>query len=150
MSNIRDFMARHHHECDGLFSRAESLVAAQSWDYAAEAFAAFQTAVLQHFTAEESLIFPAFEETTGMRTGPTQVMRGEHVQMRQLMDAAYAALQERDADDYTGYTETLLIMMQQHNLKDENVLYPMCDQHLAEQAGVLLPRLQEMLPGWAG
>lgn len=139
-------MARHHQYCDGLFSRSENLVATRSWDHAAEVFAAFQTAVLQHFTAEESLIFPAFEETTGMRMGPTQVMREEHVQMRQLMDAAYAALQERDADDYTGYTETLLIMMQQHNLKEENVLYPLCDQHLGPQAGVLLPQLQERLP----
>ena len=143
-------MARHHQYCDGLFSRSENLVATRSWDHAAEAFAAFQTAVLQHFTAEESLIFPAFEEATGMRMGPTQVMRGEHEQMRQLMDAAYAALQERDADDYTGYAETLLIMMQQHNLKEENVLYPLCDQHLGNQADGLLPQLRELLPDGAG
>ena len=36
-------------------------------------------------------------------------------------------------------------MMQQHNLKEENVLYPLCDQHLSDQASTLLPRLQEML-----
>ncbi len=93
------------------------------------------------------MLFPAFEEKSGMRMGPTQVMRGEHVQMRQLMDAASAALLqgEGDGEEYSGHAETLLIMMQQHNLKEENVLYPLCDQHLSDQASTLLPRLQEML-----
>jgi iron-sulfur cluster repair protein YtfE (RIC family) len=41
-----------------------------------------------------------------------------------------------------GNAETLLIMMQQHNVKEENVLYPMCDQHLTAQVPTLLPALQ--------
>jgi len=70
------------------------------------------------------------------------VMRGEHVQMRELLDAARDALAAKDADDYSGNAETLLIMMQQHNMKEENVLYPMCDQHLVDQVEALIPRLQ--------
>ena len=42
----------------------------------------FQALVLQHFCAEEQVLFPAFEEQTGMLTGPTQVMRSEHMQLR--------------------------------------------------------------------
>jgi hemerythrin-like domain-containing protein len=38
-------------------------------------------------------------------------------------------------------------MMQQHNLKEENVLYPMCDQHLADQLDALLPELQRQIAG---
>lgn len=147
MPNIRDFMARDHLYCDEFFAKSESLVSAQSWDAAAAAFAQFQTLVLQHFNAEESLLFPAFEDASGMRMGPTQVMRDEHAQMRQLMEAASAALEAKDADDYSGYAETLLIMMQQHNLKEENVLYPMCDQHLSDQTGMLLPQIRESLTG---
>jgi hemerythrin-like domain-containing protein len=74
--------------------------------------------------------------------GPTQVMRMEHVQMRALMDDAAAALANGDADDYLGLAETLLIMMQQHNMKEENILYPMCDQHLAAETPELLARLE--------
>jgi iron-sulfur cluster repair protein YtfE (RIC family) len=33
-------------------------------------------------------------------------------------------------------------MMQQHNMKEENMLYPMCDQHLMDQIDALLPQLQ--------
>lgn len=112
-------------------------------------FSRFQTLALQHFAAEESLLFPAFEKETGVRMGPTEVMRTEHVQMRQLIGAAREALLAKDADDFSGYAETLLIMMQQHNMKEENVLYPMCDQRLREQSA-LLPQLKEMVQGPGG
>ena len=74
--------------------------------------------------------------------GPTQVMRVEHEQMRELLSAAQSALSAQDADDYAGNAETLLIMMQQHNMKEENVLYPLCDDHLVDQVDVLLTQLQ--------
>ena len=136
-------MAGDHRRCDEIFVAAEQAVADAAWDRASAAFAQFQQAMLQHFSAEESLLFPVFEEKTGMYMGPTQVMRGEHVQMRELLDAARDALVVQDADDYSGNAETLLIMMQQHNMKEENVLYPMCDQHLIDQVDALLPQLQE-------
>lgn len=150
MHNIREFMADDHRRCDDVFAEAEQAVAGGDWVRAGECFARFHNAVLQHFAAEESLLFPAFEEKTGMSMGPTQVMRGEHVQMRELMSEAAAALAAHDADAYSGSTETLLIMMQQHNMKEENVLYPMCDQHLAEYVEALLPKLQEQVLSKAG
>ncbi len=148
MHNIREFMSDDHRRCDDVFAEAEQAAAAGDWATAQAAFGRFHAAVLRHFGAEESLLFPAFEEKTGMRMGPTQVMRGEHVQMRELMDEAAAALAAHDGERYTGSAETLLIMMQQHNMKEENVLYPMCDQHLVEYVESLVPRLQaEISPG---
>jgi DUF438 domain-containing protein len=94
---------------------------------------------------EEQTLFPAFEARTGMTMGPTQVMRMEHGQMRELIDAAVDALQAGNTDDFFGQTETLLIMMQQHNMKEENVLYPMCDQHLADGSAALIERLRSEL-----
>jgi hypothetical protein len=142
MPNIREFMADNHRYCDDCFVAVEQAVADRAWLLATTAFAHFGGAMRHHFAAEESLLFPAFEERTGMSIGPTQVMRDEHAQMRELIAAAEAALGARDADDYLGEAETLLIMMQQHNMKEENVLYPMCDQHLVDQLETLLPRLQ--------
>jgi iron-sulfur cluster repair protein YtfE (RIC family) len=150
MHNIRDFMAGDHRRCDDVFASVEQEVAAGAWDRARAAFALFHNAVLQHFSAEETLLFPAFEEKTGMSMGPTQVMRGEHVQMRELMAAAHDALQANNADDYSGNAETLLIMMQQHNMKEENVLYPMCDQHLIDRVDALVPQLQAKIQETAG
>lgn len=145
MNTIRELMSHDHRACDDCFVAVEKAMNDQAWDLAAKAFARFGKAMLCHFETEEKVLFPAFEERTGMRMGPTQVMRGEHAQMRELIEAAEAALLARDASDYSGYAETLLIMMQQHNMKEENVLYPMCDQHLADQFASLLQTLERGL-----
>lgn len=147
MHTITNFMANDHRSCDHLMVAVEQAVASGDWALARTDFGLFQKAMQDHFEAEESLLFPLFEQSTGMYRGPTQVMRGEHAQMKQLLAAAAAALVEQDFDDYTGTAETLLVMMQQHNLKEENVLYPMCDQHLTDQVEALLPELQKQLAG---
>ena len=87
-----------------------------------------------HFEAEEGLLFPAFEAATGMSAGPTQMMRHEHEQMRSLLSQLEAACEAHDSEDYAGVAETLLMLMQQHNMKEENILYPMCDQALGAEA----------------
>ena len=145
MTPLKDYMTHDHRRCDDIFAEVEQAVAAQAWDRANAAFANFARAMTQHFAAEEELLFPAFERKSGMTMGPTQVMRGEHEQMRELLAAAQEALTVNDADDYTGNADTLLIMMQQHNMKEENVLYPMCDDHLVDQVNALLPQLQQKL-----
>ena len=143
MDTIRDLLADHHRQCDGLFAGIEQAIDAGGWEQAALEFSRFSTCMLQHFAAEESVLFPAFEARTGMTMGPTAVMRSEHAQIRELMEAAAAAIDARDADDFSGYAETLHIMTQQHNMKEENVLYPMCDQHLAAQAPGLVAQLRD-------
>ncbi len=145
MTTFRDVMTGDHRQCDAFFVAVETALNETRWDQAIAAFAAYERAMLRHFRAEENLLFPEFENRTGMRMGPTQVMRNEHAQMRELLEAAAAALQAQDAEDYSGYAETLLIMMQQHNMKEENVLYPMCDSHIGDTSAVLLPRVEAVL-----
>jgi hemerythrin-like domain-containing protein len=65
-----------------------------------------------------------------MTSGPTEVMRGEHRQMRDLLGQMKGALASKDSDAFGGAADTLLILMQQHNMKEENILYPMCDNAL--------------------
>ena len=139
---------RHHHKlCDDLFVAAETAVAAKDWAAAGNALAAFHAELEKHFRTEEEVLFPAFEAATGMTMGPTRMMRSEHAQMRELLDQMDAALGGRDGDGFAGAAETLLIFMQQHNMKEENILYPMCDRGLAEQADALAPVLHDRLGG---
>lgn len=145
MTTIRTFMAEDHRHCDDLFAEAEQAVAKKDIAAARAAFEHFRDATLAHFESEEKTLFPSFEAKTGMTMGPTQMMRMEHVQMRGLLEEAGQALADGDADAYLGHADTLLIMMQQHNLKEENVLYPMCDQHLAAETPQLLQRLETEL-----
>lgn len=79
-------------------------------------------------------MFPAFEQATGMTAGPTAMMRNEHEQMRAILDDMAAAIAANRFDRCLGQSGMLLMFMQQHNLKEENVLYPMADQALVADA----------------
>jgi len=145
MTTIRTFMTDDHRRCDDYFAEAEQAIAKKNLSAAKAAFGHFRNAMLAHFDSEEKTLFPTFEAKTGMRMGPTQMMRMEHAQMRALLDDAVDALENGNSDDYLGLADTLLIMMQQHNMKEENILYPMCDQHLAGETPELLARLETEL-----
>ncbi|PKO47152.1 MAG: hemerythrin [Betaproteobacteria bacterium HGW-Betaproteobacteria-4] len=142
MTTIRSFMTEDHRRCDDLFAEAEQAVSKGNLELALVAFGHFRSAMLAHFDSEEKTLFPTFEAKTGMRQGPTQVMRMEHEQLRGLMDDAINALKAADAEEYLGQADTLVIMMQQHNMKEENMLYPMCDQHLTAELPAVLERLE--------
>ena len=135
---ISTYLSEDHQRCDTLFADVEEKVASGGWEAAAEAFETMRKAIEHHFDMEEAVFFPRFEEASGMTMGPTQVMRHEHEQMRGLFASMADALAGRDVDAYLGDSETLLIMMQQHNAKEEQILYPMLDAHLQGEAGQLI------------
>jgi hemerythrin-like domain-containing protein len=147
MASIEVFMGQDHKACDDRFARAEAAVAAADWAAATSEFAAFRKAMERHFEMEEGVLFDAFEERTGMSGGPTMVMREEHAQMRDVLASLAEAVAARDADEYLGQAETLNVLMQQHNIKEEQVLYRMMDQHLADEADMLLARYADLEAG---
>jgi hypothetical protein len=85
-----------------------------------------------------------FENRTGMTGGPTQVMRYEHQQLRGLIDSMRSALHENRLEDFFGIGESMMIMLQQHNMKEEQMLYPMIDRALGGDAGPMVQVLREM------
>lgn len=143
MTSISRLMTNDHRRCDDFLAEAEQAVGKNNSASAELAFGRFCKAILTHFESEEKTLFPAFEAKTGMSMGPTRVMRMEHSQMRALMEEASAALKAADFDNYFGLAETLLIMMQQHNMKEEGMLYPMCDQHLEAESAALVELLAQ-------
>jgi iron-sulfur cluster repair protein YtfE (RIC family) len=128
--SITSPLFQHHKHCDEIFADAEEACGNGDWTAGAAAFESFRVQLETHFASEEELLFPAFEAATGMTSGPTEVMRGEHRQMRDLLAQMQGAVESRDSDAFGGAAETLLILMQQHNMKEENILYPMCDNAL--------------------
>lgn len=142
MPTISDYLSSDHQRCDSLFATAEAAAAAQQ-PAASAAFAAFQDAMLHHLEMEESILFPAFEQATGSNMGPTRIMRMEHAQMRDLFAQMQNALASADAETFAGLAETLLILMQQHNLKEEQMLYPMSDRALGN-AAALVQQMREL------
>jgi iron-sulfur cluster repair protein YtfE (RIC family) len=130
METISRHMGIDHKRCDDFFAQAETAVAATLWTNAELAMSAFCEALEQHFAMEEQVLFPEFEEAVGSREGPTAVMRMEHGQMREMLATLNECIANRDADGFLGYSETLNTLMQQHNMKEEGILYPMTDRVL--------------------
>ena len=138
MNTINRFLAADHQRCDHLFASAEAAAAGGDWPSTEAGFAQFRDGLLHHFSMEEEVLFPTFEERTGMFSGPTQMMRMEHAQMRELLGQMAEAAVRGDREGFLGDGETLLIVMQQHNVKEEQILYPMADQALSDDTERLI------------
>jgi len=143
MTSIVDFMTQDHRHCDDSYAAAEEKVAAGRWDEAGQSWTRFRKDLETHLTREEDCLFPAFEAQTGNAHGPTAMMRMEHEQMRSLISEMDEAIVARNADSFLGLAETLMILTQQHNMKEEQILYPMSDQVL-DDSDVLIKRMQEV------
>ena len=144
MTTISGYLTGDHKRCDEFFIDAETAVVRMQWERASASFMQFYQALEQHFTMEEEVLFPAFEKATGNSVGPTAVMRCEHGQMRELVQQMAVALDEGNMDDYLGHSDTLNIMMQQHNLKEESVLYQMTDRVLAGRKDEVMHAMQDI------
>ncbi len=137
MSTIQQFMETDHRACDDEFVALENAAASANWSEASAAAKRFVDAVLSHFAMEEEALFPTFEQATGMVGGPTAMMRMEHEQMRAMFSQMTTAIETEDQGQVRGLAETLMVLTQQHNMKEEQVLYPMTDQALPNTAEVI-------------
>jgi len=137
MTILHGFLTGDHKECDEAFVDAESAVASGDWHKANAAWRSFEQHLLRHFSMEEEVLFPAIEQRTGMTQGPTEVMRCDHEQMRALLARLDDCLTASDARGFLGLAETMMVLVQQHNMKEEQVLYPMADELLEDPQAVL-------------
>ena len=125
---IQEFMTHDHRECDNLYAPLEEAISKEEWDRALELYQPFKEAMLRHFAMEEEVLFPKMEEFIGSGEGPTYVMRMEHNQIRSIIDSLGEAINEKNRQKALGYGETFMIMTQQHNMKEEQILYPMTER----------------------
>ncbi len=137
MQVISQYMQQKHRDCDELFVQAEASASKGSWEDAARQFDSFHKLLEQHLGMEEQVLFPAFETETGHTQGPTAVMRMEHEQMRGLLSELKTCMENKDQERFLGLTESLMLLIQQHNMKEEQMLYPMTDQALSDTSAVL-------------
>lgn len=141
---ILEFMRDDHRACDHIYSDAENALLAKEIEKGVELFRAFNDATNHHFEMEERELFITFEKRTGMMGGPTQMMRYEHQQLRSLLESMRVALDENRLNDFFGIGESMMIMLQQHNMKEEQMLYPMIDRALGTDGELMIQTLKEM------
>lgn len=125
------FFRPDHQRCDELWVAVES--AASSADRAASArhYQAFEEAMERHLRMEEEVLFPALDRATGMGGGgPIAVMLHEHTQMRALLTQMAGCVRAGELDALLDHGDTLMMLIQQHNSKEECIVYPTADDAL--------------------
>lgn len=141
---ISIYLTEDHRHCDMLLAQAEELVSEKKFKEAVSAVEEFSKAMMNHLEREELILFPAFEERTSMVNGPTQVMRMEHEQVRQLVKQLGEAASIENEKKFFGLSETLLIFVQQHNSKEEQMLYQMADKHLGDISAEIVAKMKDI------
>ena len=142
---LTSFLAGQHRELDRLLEAADN---ESGTPQALQAFVRFREAMEHHLGLEERLLFPSLEACMGPG-GPLVVMRDEHDAIRDLLQQGYEALGAQELKAYRQVLDTLTVLVQQHHLKEENVLYPMGDTLLSDRAETLLQTMIEA-PGVHG
>lgn len=126
--NVSEYLGEDHRRLDAIVTEVERLLGANAYLDAGKMFGEFACGLNRHIVAEEEILFPTFERMTGMASGPTAVMREEHVEIRQLLDEVSAAIGNQDAAGALESIRAIVSVLSDHNRKEEGILYPMTDR----------------------
>lgn len=124
---ITAFYEQDHDRLDELFKTFQRLKRSD-FPKAKEAFKEFKFGLQRHIVWEEDLLFPLWEKETGITEGgATSVMRAEHRQIEQQLEAIHGRVAEQDPNSDQA-EQALLNLLGSHNMKEERVLYPGIDR----------------------
>ena len=122
----------HHRRLDELFDRVEIATEIGSWSEARREFEQFRTALEEHFRIEEEFMFPSFEAFTRALGGPTAAMRAEHRELGRFLDLIERLL--RDEQPIGEIGAAFEALLDTHNAKEEQGLYPLFERHAPPEA----------------
>ena len=144
-STVQISLAHDHDRLDQLLDTYRQLKRVD-FAKAKQAFRDFKFGLQRHIISEETILFPLFEDKSGMRDhGPTVVMRAEHREIGRRLEALHDKVRRQDLDS-DREEEELLQALFAHNQKEENILYPAIDRLASAEEKTAAFRKMEELP----
>jgi len=146
MQTIKEFMQDDHKRLEELFAKFQELKGEDQKE-AKQNFCPFRRGLFTHIKWEEEILFPVFEEKTGMKdNGPTAVMRAEHIEIKGLLDQIREKIKSENFNT-TEMEDSLMYILKSHNDKEENLLYPWIDQSVDKrEKEIIFSKIKEMTP----
>lgn len=142
---IREYFQDDHHRLDALLKKYQELKGTD-FGKAKAAFVEFKFGLQRHIVWEEELLFPQWEQATDIREGgPTQVMRAEHRQIGDWLEALHKKVQAQDPES-DKEEWGLIALLTAHNQKEERILYPAIDQTLSKEGRTELYQAMKAVP----
>jgi uncharacterized protein (DUF2249 family)/hemerythrin-like domain-containing protein len=140
---INEALSWDHDRLEDLEAAAFQARAAGDLAAAFDLYAEFAFGLRRHIGFEEDLLFPAFEAGSGMppTAGPTAMMRAEHREILRLLEEIEAGIGDAAAP-VAALRASFHAVLGEHNVKEEQVLYPAVDQLLRDGADALVRRIQ--------
>jgi regulator of cell morphogenesis and NO signaling len=129
---ITNYYETDHDRLDALFKSFQQLKQTD-FPQAKQFFKEFRFGLQRHILWEEEILFPLFEQKTGMYgRGPTEVMRQEHRLIAKYLEAIHEKVKAQNPN--SDEEEQLLVnTLSMHNQKEENILYPAIDRSVTEK-----------------
>jgi len=146
LRTVNDALSWDHDRLDALEARAFEARGRGDRAEATAVYTVFAFGLRRHIRFEEELLFPEFEAKAGFSSamGPTAVMRDEHREILECLGRIEGAIGD-GASSVDSLRHALHSVLGNHNLKEENVVYPGTDQALtADERDALVARIQAL------
>ncbi len=105
-----------------------------------------ETQLMRHAQQEDEALFPALEALLGADGSPTTVMRAEHADIHAQAAVLRSLLANGgQADALRASAEELIALLDSHFAKEEQMLFPMIEQLLDDEALAEVGRKMEAL-----
>jgi regulator of cell morphogenesis and NO signaling len=140
---ISAFFEKDHDEIDAILAAVDFKDAAAALPKLQE----FDRRLERHIVWEEDVLFPAADRAAPqLGRGPIAVMLMEHVEIRAAKVRASECLRKGDGAGAQSYIAKMLTVLSGHNMKEEQMLYPACDQALPAEEVERMIELLESSP----
>jgi uncharacterized protein (DUF2249 family) len=146
LRSVNEALSWDHDRLDDLESRAFKARERGDLSEAKALYAVFAFGLRRHIRFEEELLFPEFEARTGLSPsmGPSAVMRDEHREILECLDRIERGIAD-PASSVDSVRHALHSVLGNHNLKEENIVYPGTDQAMSPlERDALVARIQAL------
>lgn len=133
-----------HQELDEIFWCHQEALLSLEIRHAAEVLRGYEEKHLSHMATEEELLIPIYQaRTERVPGGPVELFVGEHKKMRAFITEFHAALGRLESEERARLKRSVIGLLdrqfmykhlvEHHNLREKNILYPWLDRITSEQ-----------------
>lgn len=135
MHTIGEVFTHDHRRLEHALEDSVAHVRTGHWQAAAETLGIFRRGIERHMEIEEEVLFPAVEDD-GVETPLTAILRKGHRDLRVFFDELSDALESHDVEEYERIAASIRALLERHDQKEEEELYPAAHERLGASAAV--------------
>lgn len=139
--SVAEFLIWDHDRLDRLLDEVNQNIAEGDWDRACTRIRQFRTGLFHHADQEDNVLWTAIGELSDEHYDLIQTMKDDHREFKDWVNEMVNAVEAHSRTEFENANANLLGVMVEHNMKEENVLYPFLDRRLDDSTrGQLIRR----------